>query len=505
MRKFFPPLFILNLLFTSALLLGQEVVLTVTTTANSGAGSLREAFAITGDLKRIVFDPILSGETITITSPLLNLGQTTIDASTAGGLTIDASGSEDRIFENTAGGTLTLNSLNLTGGSPNSSGAAIRNLNNSNLNIENCCIYGNSTNNAGAIANESRSTLTMTNSTLARNTARFGGALICVDSTTILTHVTIADNTGTNGTAGIVQGTGILTLSGCIISNTNSNLGNPDLGGGDGMVIASSPNFIRSGPGNFQSFFNNDVSHVLGSVDNPIESYLAPLGDYGGPTLTMVPLSNSPAIDGFPASAIATDQRGFNITDGSHDLGAAEHGINNILVDTIEDEIIDNDTLSLREAIMAAGPNALIEFDPTVFDGSQAPITLFSELLIGSSLAIIASNIPSGVTIDGGGNGDFIADEDETRCFCINDNIGALQEVVFNKLIIQNGSYGGGPAGANIHNLENLTIDTCQILDGRAFGNEAQGGGIYNENGSLTLTINPAINQAACLSFDDVK
>ena len=96
----------------------------------------------------------------------------------------------------------------------------------------------------------------MTNSTLARNTARFGG-LICVDSTTILTHVTIADNTGTNGIADIVQGTGILTLSGCIISNTDSNLGNPDLGGGDGMVIAGSPNFIRSGPGNFQSAFDN--------------------------------------------------------------------------------------------------------------------------------------------------------------------------------------------------------------------------------------------------------
>ena len=75
MRKFFPPLFILNLLFTSALLLGQEVVLTVTTTANSGAGSLREAFAITGALKRIVFDPILSGETITITSPSSTLAK----------------------------------------------------------------------------------------------------------------------------------------------------------------------------------------------------------------------------------------------------------------------------------------------------------------------------------------------------------------------------------------------------------------------------------------------
>lgn len=50
---------------------------------------------------------------------------------------------------------------------------------------------------------------------------------------------------------------------------------------------------------------------------------LAPLGDYGGPTRTMLPLPGSPAIDGAAASHRTTDQRGFPIS-GIPDIGAVE-------------------------------------------------------------------------------------------------------------------------------------------------------------------------------------
>jgi hypothetical protein len=55
---------------------------------------------------------------------------------------------------------------------------------------------------------------------------------------------------------------------------------------------------------------------------------LAPLGNYGGPTLTMLPLFGSPAIDAGADSAtntFATDQRGYPRCSGAHvDIGAVE-------------------------------------------------------------------------------------------------------------------------------------------------------------------------------------
>lgn len=81
----------------------------------------------------------------------------------------------------------------------------------------------------------------------------------------------------------------------------------------------------------------------------------------------------------------------------------------------------------------------------------------------------------------------------ETRCFLIDDrspNPSSVQTITLNHLTIQNGSYEGANAGANIHNRENLNLINCQILNGRAFGGneDADGGGIYHRNGTLTLT-----------------
>ena len=72
--------------------------------------------------------------------------------------------------------------------------------------------------------------------------------------------------------------------------------------------------------GVLNGFSSNEAP--LSSSDGPIN--LAPLGDYGGPTQTMIPLPGSPAIDPTSSIARSTDQRGFPITDGSPDIGAVE-------------------------------------------------------------------------------------------------------------------------------------------------------------------------------------
>ncbi len=56
---------------------------------------------------------------------------------------------------------------------------------------------------------------------------------------------------------------------------------------------------------------------------------LAPLGNYGGPTQTYIPLPGSPAIDqGDDMNCPLIDQRGFHRPIGLHcDIGAVEIGL----------------------------------------------------------------------------------------------------------------------------------------------------------------------------------
>ncbi len=58
---------------------------------------------------------------------------------------------------------------------------------------------------------------------------------------------------------------------------------------------------------------------------------LGPLSDYGGPTLTRLPLAGSPAIDAGNLFCPGTDQRGFARTDGLCDIGAIEVGATDTL------------------------------------------------------------------------------------------------------------------------------------------------------------------------------
>ena len=104
---------------------------------------------------------------------------------------------------------------------------------------------------------------------------------------------------------------------------------------------------------------------------------------------------------------------------------------------------------SLRQAIEDTIPGnaTIINFDP-LLDGST--IRLTSELLISASLSIDASSLSEGIIIDGGGNGDFVPDLGETRCFRIDGSSTAAITVEFTNLTIQNGSIQDDDPGANI-------------------------------------------------------
>jgi F5/8 type C domain len=110
-----------------------------------------------------------------------------------------------------------------------------------------------------------------------------------------------------------------ITLTNTIVSTNKAAGAFSDVAGTAGS--GSDNNLIGVGGG-----LTDGVNGNLVGVTNPV---LSPLGDYGGPTLTMVPLTGSPAIDAgknslIPVSAI-DDQRGLaRIFNSTVDIGAVE-------------------------------------------------------------------------------------------------------------------------------------------------------------------------------------
>ena len=117
------------------------------------------------------------------------------------------------------------------------------------------------------------------------------------------------------------------------------------------------------------------------------------------------------------------------------------------IVTTLDDEddgatsLTDNlDDISFREAVNHSASGTTITFDPNL--SGQTIELNGSKLEINRTLSVDASSLSSGITIDGGGNGDFIQSSNESRCLLISDGSSASQiEVTLDNIILQNGSF----------------------------------------------------------------
>jgi CSLREA domain-containing protein len=171
-------------------------------------------------------------------------------------------------------------------------------------------------------------TLTITNSTISGNEASafgigfaVGGGVVVGDAVPLnATHVTLVDNAAPNGGANLVSNNGLLTLRATIIAG-----------------LAAGPqasNCLRLGASTVTSMgFNLDdgTSCDFGppgpATDlESTEPNLAPLGSYGGPTQTHLPLTGSPALNAVTAACPppANDQRGMVRPLNACDIGAVE-------------------------------------------------------------------------------------------------------------------------------------------------------------------------------------
>jgi len=162
--------------------------------------------------------------------------------------------------------------------------------NNGTLTVSNSTLSGNqAADSGGGIYNQAEATLTLKDTTISGNSAsEFGGGIDSEGALTVISS-TISGNTATIAGGGIVLGAGGGSLANAIVSGNSADV-DPDLVGS----------------------YTNSGGNKFGAIGTG----LTQLGNYGGPTQTMVPLPGSSAIcAGLAANdtvaGITADQRGF--------------------------------------------------------------------------------------------------------------------------------------------------------------------------------------------------
>jgi len=343
----------------------MAATITVTTTDDSGAGSLRDAiasassgdtinFGVTGTIT-LTTGQLLISKDLTITGPgVSRLAISGNNASrvfniTAGTVTISGVTIQDGNVPTGQGaggilnwGTLTLNdvivksnTVNCTASSDvggaicNGCGPGI-----GTLTIINSTIGENTADRGGGIF--SNSTLSLINSAISGNAARVGGGIL-IYGTATLTNVTISGNTAANN-GGAITNNGTTTLMNLTIS---ANTAASTLGGGinnndigtitlRNTIVANSPsggNCNGTITSNGHNLSSDNTCGFTGTGDlNNTDPLLGPLQDNGGPTFTQALLPGSPAIDaGDPVNFPSADQRGAPRPQRSGpDIGAYE-------------------------------------------------------------------------------------------------------------------------------------------------------------------------------------
>lgn len=358
--------------FTMLAPTAEGATIVVTTTADGGAGSLRDAVAAANGAESTVIE-LAAGEDYDLTCP----GGGDLDHTGAQHLTIEGNGAsirqlcaDERVIESSGLGGLDLLDVTITGGHVpgGQNGGGV--LSQGPLVLDRATVSGNSsTDSAGGGLLAVRG-ITITDSTIVDNVSGGGGGGAWITGSATVTRSTIADNVANNAGGGIAAGVLVMSYStlsgntasdaggGFIIFNsigssiTNSTIAdNSGSIGGGGLAVGQALFLFDTFSGNQAPsgahLFNNQTgiqatgtvfesavgsaSCLLGGDNIGTHNYdddgscrltdptdvsdgpdpmLGLLGDNGGPTLTMEPLGGSPLIDGGGPTCPADDQRG---------------------------------------------------------------------------------------------------------------------------------------------------------------------------------------------------
>ena len=182
----------------------------VTTSADSGPGSLRQALADAAKEpgSTVVFLPAtLSGPIVLSSEIVISAGiPVAVDGSGVPGGVVISGGGAKRLFYLTQGASLMLKALTLTGGNGvgvgTGYGGAIYSYI-STLTLTQCTLSGNSASVLGGAIDSLASVLTLTQCTLSGNSAGSSGAIYNDSGPLTLTHCTISANNAVTADGGI--------------------------------------------------------------------------------------------------------------------------------------------------------------------------------------------------------------------------------------------------------------------------------------------------------------
>jgi len=301
---------------------------TVTSDADSGPGTLRDALANANSGDTIVFTlPV--GSTINLDSTLTVTKNLEIDGTGASGLTISGQNAVDVLTIN-GGVSATISNLAIANGS-----AGIFAL--GNLTVSKCNISGST----HGIYNYG--TLIVANSTFFGNSTSFvgGGIYIYYGSATI-TNSTFVNNHAVRGGAIENNSNSISTVTNSLFQGNSASQFGAAIYDFYGGKVYGEHNLYWS---------NNDPNgeYCSGcSIDSNIvlaDPLLGSFADNGGPTQTYLPALGGAAIDSGDDTACATpavnnlDQRGVVRPTGAHcDIGAVENN-DRVFLDDFEPAI----------------------------------------------------------------------------------------------------------------------------------------------------------------------
>jgi predicted outer membrane repeat protein len=249
--------------------------------------------------------------------------------------------------------------------------------------IETTAVTGNLSRASGGGIYNSGSHVTFRNSICSGNQADLdGGGVYHYFGTLLIENSTLTGNVAKRGAGGIYVGGQTVTLRNATVSG---NTANTTAGGGiaNRSATLTLDNSIVAGNAALNAPLLPDISGSYTGSNNITSGnpFLAPLGDYGGPTQTMPPLPDSPAIDAGGTTTLLTDQRGFPRV-GTPDIGAVEsQGIADLARFWNRDFDGDGLPYGVEQALgtdnFAADPANSRNLAPPVFDASGHTILSF--------------------------------------------------------------------------------------------------------------------------------
>ncbi|MBN8279839.1 MAG: hypothetical protein J0M16_04455 [Gammaproteobacteria bacterium] len=483
----------------------------VTSGADSGPGTLRQAIIDASSGDRILFAPGVSTVELTSGQLLVNknlriLGPgaslLTVRRSAAGGTPAF------RIFEI---GVATVTLADLTVANGDALGGGIRNSGGT-LTVLRCAVTGNAgpegagiysycpggcpggpfasttidstlvagnvaSATAGGIENNLGSGMVIVNSTISGNSAFRGGAIYSVAHTTFtITSSTITGNQAADFGGGVVSNVSLVIRNSIIALNSAAS--QPNL---SGSILTGGYNVLGDVTG---SGFSAGVTDHVGVTASQLQ--LGPLQDNGGPTATHALLSGSLAIEAGLGQPALRDQRGLarvvdslavpNASGGDgSDIGAYEvqasvlPGCNTI--NTVVTSGSDSGPGTLRDVISSVCAGTNISFAPAVTD----VVLTTSELTLNRSMTITGPGAHV-LTIQR-------SSAPGTPPFRIFNVPSGSVEARIAGLTISNGDASSDPGGGIRNSGGTLALSGIALTGNSTSG--FGGGGLYNEGGGV--------------------